>query len=128
MHTMKIVNASHSSSIHTFMNMKIKLLNSNANIYFNRTCLKQNLTPQYAQIKLHSHNITLNTSQILVYKHTTHILHTYSNTPVTKIEASFCIISYDLFTPIWIHISNLQWLLCSCIRTAWWWSLCDGNM
>jgi hypothetical protein len=54
--------------------------------------------------------ITLNTSQIHVYKYTTHTLHTYSNIPITKIEASFCItcISYDLFALIWIHISNPQ--------------------
>jgi hypothetical protein len=56
MHTLKIVHASHASGIHKFMNTKIKLLKSNVNIYFNRTCLEQNLTPQYAQIKLHSHN------------------------------------------------------------------------
>jgi hypothetical protein len=49
-----------------------------------------------------------NTSQIHVYKHTTHILHTYSNIPIRKFEASFCIISYDLFALIWIHISNLN--------------------
>jgi hypothetical protein len=29
---------------------------------------------------------------------------------------------------IWIHISNLQWLLYSCIKTAWWWSLSERNM
>jgi hypothetical protein len=38
------------------MNTKIKLLNTNANIYFSRICLEQNVTPQYAQVKLYSHN------------------------------------------------------------------------
>jgi hypothetical protein len=38
------------------MNTKIKLLNTNANIYFNRICLEQNITPQYAQVKIHSCN------------------------------------------------------------------------
>jgi hypothetical protein len=52
--------------------------------------------------------ITLSISQIHVYKHTTHILHTYSNIPISQIEASFYIISHDLFPLIWIHISNLQ--------------------
>jgi hypothetical protein len=35
--------------------------------------------------------------KILVCTYTTHILHTYSNISITKIEASFCIISYDVF-------------------------------
>jgi hypothetical protein len=45
----------------------------------------------------------------LVCRHTIHILHTYSNISITKIEVSFCITSYDVFELIWIiHISNLQ--------------------
>jgi hypothetical protein len=46
--------------------------------------------------------------EILVCRHTTHILHTYFNISITKIEASFCIISYDLFALIWIHIDDIQ--------------------
>jgi hypothetical protein len=38
------------------MNTKLKLLNFNVNIYFNRTCLALNLTPKYAHIKINSHN------------------------------------------------------------------------
>jgi hypothetical protein len=48
----KIVNGSQASSINKYMNTKRKLLNCNANIYFNRTCLEQNLTPKYAQIHI----------------------------------------------------------------------------
>jgi hypothetical protein len=39
MHFIKIVNASQARSIYTYMNTKIKLLNCNANIYFNKRCL-----------------------------------------------------------------------------------------
>jgi hypothetical protein len=38
------------------MNTKLKLLNCNANIYFNKTCLDLNLTPKYAQTKIKTHN------------------------------------------------------------------------
>jgi hypothetical protein len=41
------------------MNTKLKVLNCNVNIYFNRTCLDQNLIPKYAQIKIRSHNKTI---------------------------------------------------------------------
>jgi hypothetical protein len=37
------------------MNTKLKLLNCNANIYFNTTCLEQNVIPKYARIKVNSH-------------------------------------------------------------------------
>jgi hypothetical protein len=56
MHTMKVVQANHASSIYKFMNTKIKLLNTNANIYFNRICLEQNITPRCAQVKIHACN------------------------------------------------------------------------
>jgi hypothetical protein len=56
MHTVKIVHASQAFSIYKFMNTTLELLNCNANIYFNRTCLEQNWIPQYAHIKLYSHN------------------------------------------------------------------------
>jgi hypothetical protein len=32
-----------------YMNTKLELLNCNANMYFNKKCLEQNLTPKYAQ-------------------------------------------------------------------------------
>jgi hypothetical protein len=35
MQSLKIINASHASSIYKYMNTKLKLLNCNANIYFN---------------------------------------------------------------------------------------------
>jgi hypothetical protein len=41
------------------MNTKLKLLNSKANIYFNRTCLELNLTPKYAHARINSHNKAL---------------------------------------------------------------------
>jgi hypothetical protein len=53
-----IVIASQASSINKYMNTKLKLLNCNANIYFNRTCLDLNLTPKYAQTRINSHNKT----------------------------------------------------------------------
>jgi hypothetical protein len=36
-------------------NTKLKLLNCNANTYFNITCLEQNMIPKYAHIKVNSH-------------------------------------------------------------------------
>jgi hypothetical protein len=51
-HSIKIINASHASSIYRYMNTKLKLLNCNANIYFNRKCLEFSLTPKYAQTKI----------------------------------------------------------------------------
>jgi hypothetical protein len=53
MHSLKIINANHASSVYKYMNTKLKLLNCNANIYiyFNKKCLEQNLTPKYAQTK-----------------------------------------------------------------------------
>ena len=47
----KIMNAS-LSSIHKFESLKRKLYNCNASIYFNRQCIRQNLTPAYAKIKI----------------------------------------------------------------------------
>jgi hypothetical protein len=51
-----VIHASYAFSIYKFMNTKLKLLNCNVDICCNRTCLEQNLTPQYAHIKLYSHN------------------------------------------------------------------------
>jgi hypothetical protein len=59
MHIIMVIHASHASSINKFMNSKLKLLNCNANIHFNRTCLERNLTPKYAHIKINSHYKTI---------------------------------------------------------------------
>jgi len=40
------------SSIHKFTDLKRRLYNCNASIYFNRQCLKKKLTPRYANIKI----------------------------------------------------------------------------
>jgi hypothetical protein len=55
--------SSQAYSIQKYITTKRKLLNCNANI-FNKTCLKQNITPKYAQI----HIKTANTSEAA--KHT----------------------------------------------------------
>jgi len=47
----RIMNASQ-SSIHKFERLKRKLYNCNASIYFNRQCIRRNLTPAYAKIKV----------------------------------------------------------------------------
>jgi hypothetical protein len=46
----KIVNASQ-ACIHWFKNLKKKLCNYNANMFFNQECLKQYLTPSYSKFK-----------------------------------------------------------------------------
>jgi hypothetical protein len=48
---MKIVNI-RQGHIHKCENLKRKLYNCNANIYFNQQCLKQQLIPNYAKIKV----------------------------------------------------------------------------
>jgi hypothetical protein len=40
------------------MNTKLELLNCNANIYFDRTCLEQNIIPKYTRIKMNWDNIS----------------------------------------------------------------------
>jgi hypothetical protein len=54
------------------MNTKLKLLNCNANIYFNRKCLELNLTTIYAQIKLkmNPHNKIVNKKMIDKFQRT----------------------------------------------------------
>ena len=58
MHEMKFINACQAKCIYKYMNTKLKLLNCNANIYFNKKCLAENLTPKYAltKTKTNSHN------------------------------------------------------------------------
>jgi hypothetical protein len=63
-----------------------------------------------------------------MYIHIQVIFYTLTLTYLLRKLRQASVLSYDLFSLIWIHISNLQWLLCSCIKTAWWWSLCDRNM
>jgi hypothetical protein len=46
-----IMNSSHTNSIYIYTNRKRKLLHCNANINFNKTCLRIKLIPKYAQIK-----------------------------------------------------------------------------
>jgi hypothetical protein len=47
-----IVNSCHTKGIYSYVNCKRKLLHCNANISFNKTCLKQRLVPKYACIKI----------------------------------------------------------------------------
>jgi hypothetical protein len=66
MHPMKITNASQGNSIYKYMNTKLKLLNCNANIYFSKKCLAENLTPKYALTKTNvsTHNKTRDLQEI----------------------------------------------------------------
>jgi hypothetical protein len=57
-HHFKIVNTSQGYT-HKYENLKRKLYNCNPNIYFNRTCLKKQLTPTMKRIN------TTNTSSKL---------------------------------------------------------------
>jgi hypothetical protein len=59
MQNIKVIHARQASSINNFMNTKLKVLNCNVNIYFNRTCLDLNLIPKYAQVRIRSHNKTI---------------------------------------------------------------------
>jgi hypothetical protein len=51
MTNLKIVNAS-LGPIRKYKNLKRRLYNCNASIYFNKQCLKKQLTPNYANIKI----------------------------------------------------------------------------
>jgi hypothetical protein len=51
MQKLKIINANQ-GQIHRYKNTKLKLLTCNANIYFNKQCLKNNVTPTYAKLKI----------------------------------------------------------------------------
>ena len=44
--------ASQAKHINHYKNLRIKVLNCCASIYFNRRCLKQNIVPKYARIKI----------------------------------------------------------------------------
>jgi hypothetical protein len=61
LYNLKVINASR-GSIHKYENLKRKLYKCNANIYFNQQCLKKQLIPTYAKIKVpntsHAHKYT----------------------------------------------------------------------
>jgi predicted fused transcriptional regulator/phosphomethylpyrimidine kinase len=52
----KLANSSHTEGIYNYMNVKRKLLHCNANIHFNKICLKEKITPKYAVIKIPTTN------------------------------------------------------------------------
>jgi len=62
-------------------NLKRKLYNCNASIYFNRKCLSKRLTPSYAKIKIpnsspaHTHTHTTESNQKLRIKDEIKFLH-----------------------------------------------------
>jgi hypothetical protein len=45
-------NARQAIAIHPYKNMKMKVINSNANVYFNRQSLIKKIIPSYAKIKI----------------------------------------------------------------------------
>ena len=51
-----IFNSSQTRCVYQYMNCKRKLLHCNANIKFNKTCLKKNLIPRYAHINIPEYN------------------------------------------------------------------------
>jgi transcription antitermination factor NusG len=51
-----IANSSHTKGIYKCMNCKQKLLYCNANINFNKICLRKKLIPKYAYIKMPTNN------------------------------------------------------------------------
>jgi hypothetical protein len=57
------MNSSQTKSIYQFLNSKRKLLRCNANIRFNRTCLKAAIVPKYAQIKIQTPNTAAKRTQ-----------------------------------------------------------------
>ena len=52
MSSMKVVVASQAKCINQYKNLKRKVLNCDANIYFNKQCLSYGLTPKYADIRV----------------------------------------------------------------------------
>ena len=51
MNKMKIIGTSQVHN-HKFKNLKRKILNCNANLFFNQKCLKHKITPKYANIQV----------------------------------------------------------------------------
>jgi len=52
MSSAQIITASQACDVNQYNNSKSKVLKCCANIYFSRQCLKQNLTPNYTEIKI----------------------------------------------------------------------------
>jgi hypothetical protein len=48
----RLYDSSQIRSIYQYMNLKRKLLHCTANIKFNKTCIKENIIPKYATIKI----------------------------------------------------------------------------
>jgi hypothetical protein len=46
------MNSSHTNDMYTCTNCKHKLLHCNANINFNKICLRKKLAPKYARMKI----------------------------------------------------------------------------
>jgi hypothetical protein len=51
-----IAHSSHTKGIYNFMNCKRKLLHCNANINFNKLCLRKKIVPKYAYVKISTNN------------------------------------------------------------------------
>ena len=56
MQSIKVLNTSQVNSIYKYMNTKRKLLFCNANIYFNKKCLENNVIPKYAYTNITTQN------------------------------------------------------------------------
>jgi hypothetical protein len=53
MATLKLkFNARQTASIYAYKNLKMKVINCNANTYFNRQCLNKKIFPNYARVKI----------------------------------------------------------------------------
>ena len=46
------IHASQAKTIYNYKSLKLKVLNCNANIYFNKQCLNNNIIPTYAKINI----------------------------------------------------------------------------
>jgi hypothetical protein len=57
------MDCSQTRSMYEHQNCKRKLLHCNANIKFNRTCLKMGITPNYAHIKIPTPNMATKNTQ-----------------------------------------------------------------
>ena len=52
MNQFKIIDASQARLVYQYINIKRKLLRTNAHIWFNRMCKSKNITPNYARQKI----------------------------------------------------------------------------
>jgi len=84
---LKIINASQ-GPIHKYKDLKSKLYKYNTNIYFNKQCLRKQLTPSYANIKVPntSHSTQIRTAQDTRDKNNTVMFECMCNTQ------KFCVI------------------------------------